>query len=176
MDHACWGPALETVDGFFDFSAVELFFFFLAGPGSLLPPSLDAVGGRRRHCGMTTNGVRQFSSPSRNSAAWRHRKSRWREEALVVSSMSETKEFLKARIEDDEHRQPKVGSRSKHFLYHLIVVIKLVQDDGDSIIQGKSRIRKFFHLEADEETLAFYQKNESFIPTSKNGLKLVLHT
>ena len=89
------GSALETVDGFFfNFSAVELF-FFLAGPGSLLPP-LDAVGGRRRHCGMTTNGVRRFSSPSRNSTAWRHRKSRWQEEALVMY-MSEiiSKNFLR---------------------------------------------------------------------------------
>ena len=45
-----------------------------------------------------------------------------------------------------------------------------------SILQGKSRIREFFDLEADEETLAFYQKKEFFIPTSENKLKIVLQT
>ena len=45
-----------------------------------------------------------------------------------------------------------------------------------SIVQGKSRIREFFHLKPDEETLTFYQKDEFFIPTSENQLKIVLQT
>ena len=44
----------------------------------------------------------------------------------------------------------------------------------ESIVKGKSRIREFFDLKADEETLTFYQKKEFFIPTSKNELKSVL--
>ena len=40
--------------------------------------------------------------------------------------------FLKVVVEDDEHRQSEVGGRSKQILYHLIVVVELVQDDGDS--------------------------------------------
>ena len=47
----------------------------------------------------------------------------------------------------------------------------------ESIVQGKSRIREFFDLEADEITLTFYQKKEFFIlPTSKNELKIILQT
>ena len=46
----------------------------------------------------------------------------------------------------------------------------------ESMVQGKSRIREFFDLEADEETLTFYQKKEFFIPTSENELKIVLQT
>ena len=46
----------------------------------------------------------------------------------------------------------------------------------ESVVQGKSRIREFFDLEADEETLTFYQKKEFFIPTSENELKIVLQT
>ena len=45
-----------------------------------------------------------------------------------------------------------------------------------STVKGKSRIRKFFELEADEETPTFYQKREFFITTSKNELKIVLQT
>ena len=46
----------------------------------------------------------------------------------------------------------------------------------ESIVQGKSRIREFFDLEADKETRTFYQKKEFFIPTSNNEVKTVLHT
>ena len=47
----------------------------------------------------------------------------------------------------------------------------------ETIVQGKSRTREFFHLEADEETLTFYhQKKEFFIPTSGNKLKIALQT
>ena len=46
----------------------------------------------------------------------------------------------------------------------------------ESIVQGKSRIREFFDLEADEETLTFYQKKEFSIPTSENEVKIVLET
>ena len=47
---------------------------------------------------------------------------------------------------------------------------------SDSFKQGKSRIIDFFHLNADKETLTFYQKDEFFIPTSENQLKIVLQT
>ena len=46
----------------------------------------------------------------------------------------------------------------------------------ESAIKGKGRIREFFDLEADEDTLKFYQKKEFFIPTSENELKIVLQT
>ena len=47
---------------------------------------------------------------------------------------------------------------------------------AESAVQGKGRIREFFDLEADEETISFYQKKEFFIPTSENELKIVLQT
>jgi hypothetical protein len=46
----------------------------------------------------------------------------------------------------------------------------------ESAIKGRGRIREFFALEADEDTLKFYQKKEFFIPTSENELKIVLQT
>jgi hypothetical protein len=46
----------------------------------------------------------------------------------------------------------------------------------ESAIKGRGRIREFFALDADEDTLKFYQKKEFCIQTSKNGLKIVLQT
>jgi hypothetical protein len=43
-------------------------------------------------------------------------------------------------------------------------------------IKGRGRIREFFALDADKDTLKFYQKKEFFIPTSENELKIVLQT
>ena len=45
-----------------------------------------------------------------------------------------------------------------------------------SIVKGKSRIREFFKLEADDrgDTHLLYQEKEFFIPTSENELKIVL--
>ena len=45
-----------------------------------------------------------------------------------------------------------------------------------SAVQGKGRIREFFDLEADKETISFYQEKEFFIPTSENEVKIVLQT
>ncbi len=38
----------------------------------------------------------------------------------------------------------------------------------ESAIKGRGGIREFFALDADEDTLKFYQKKEFFIPTSEN--------
>jgi hypothetical protein len=46
----------------------------------------------------------------------------------------------------------------------------------ESAIKGKGRVREYFDLEADEETLKFYQKKEFFVPTSEPELKIVLQT
>jgi hypothetical protein len=46
----------------------------------------------------------------------------------------------------------------------------------ESVIKGKGRVREYFDLEADEETLKFYQKKEFFVPTSEPELKIVLQT
>jgi hypothetical protein len=46
----------------------------------------------------------------------------------------------------------------------------------ESAIKGRGRIREFFALDADEDTLQFYQKKEFFIPTSKHELNIVLQT
>jgi hypothetical protein len=46
----------------------------------------------------------------------------------------------------------------------------------ESAIKGKGRIREFFDLDADEETIKFYQKKEFFVPTSEPELKIVLQT
>ena len=134
--HACWGYALETVDGFFfDLSAIELF-FFLAGPGSL-PPSLDVdeVGVRRRHWGMTTDGGRRFSSPFLGEfGRLTPQKVRLARRRLghALHVRDHVKEFLKVVVQDDEHCQSEVGSRGEHFLDDLIVVIELVKDEGDA--------------------------------------------
>jgi hypothetical protein len=46
----------------------------------------------------------------------------------------------------------------------------------ESVIQGKGRIREFFDLDADDETLKYYQKKEFFVPINENELKIVLQT
>jgi hypothetical protein len=46
----------------------------------------------------------------------------------------------------------------------------------ESTIQGKGRIREYFDLDVDEETLKFYQKKDFFIPTNEPELKIVLQT
>jgi hypothetical protein len=46
----------------------------------------------------------------------------------------------------------------------------------ESAIKGKGRIREFFDLDADKETLKFYQNEEFFVSTSKPELKIVLQT
>jgi hypothetical protein len=46
----------------------------------------------------------------------------------------------------------------------------------ESAIKGKGRIREYFDLDADEETLTFYQKKDFYIPTSEPELKIVLQT
>ena len=46
----------------------------------------------------------------------------------------------------------------------------------ESLIKGRGRVREFFDLEADDETLKFYQKKEFFVPTDENELKIVLQT
>ena len=46
----------------------------------------------------------------------------------------------------------------------------------ESVIKGKGRIREYFDLDADEETLTFYQKKDFYIPTSEPELKIVLQT
>ena len=46
----------------------------------------------------------------------------------------------------------------------------------ESALKGRGRIREFFALDADEDTLKFYQKKEFFVPTSENELKIVLQT
>jgi hypothetical protein len=37
-------------------------------------------------------------------------------------------------------------------------------------VKGRGRIREFFALDADEDTLKVYQKKEFFVPTSENEL------
>ena len=46
----------------------------------------------------------------------------------------------------------------------------------ESLIKGRGRIREFFDLDTDDETLNFYQKKEFFVPTSESELKIVLQT
>ena len=46
----------------------------------------------------------------------------------------------------------------------------------ESLLKGKERIQEFFDLEADDETLKFYQKKELSVPTSENEFKIVLQT
>jgi hypothetical protein len=46
----------------------------------------------------------------------------------------------------------------------------------ESNIKSRSRVREFFELEADSETVKFYQKKEFFVPTTENELKIVLQT
>jgi hypothetical protein len=46
----------------------------------------------------------------------------------------------------------------------------------ESAVQGKGRIREFFDLDADDETIKFYQKKDFFAPTNENDLKIVLQT
>ena len=46
----------------------------------------------------------------------------------------------------------------------------------ESAIKGRGRIREFLEMEADEETLKFYQKKEFFVPTNEHELKIVLQT
>ena len=44
------------------------------------------------------------------------------------------------------------------------------------MIQGRGRVREFFELDPDDETVKFYQKKEFFVPTNENELKIVLQT
>jgi hypothetical protein len=46
----------------------------------------------------------------------------------------------------------------------------------ESMIKGKGRVREFFSLEAEDETVKFYQKKEFFVPTTENELQIVLQT
>jgi hypothetical protein len=46
----------------------------------------------------------------------------------------------------------------------------------ESAIKGRGRIREFLEMDADEETLKFYQKKDFFVPTSEPELKIVLQT
>jgi hypothetical protein len=46
----------------------------------------------------------------------------------------------------------------------------------ESAVKGKGRIRKFFDLDADDETIKFYQKKDFFAPTNEKHLKMVLQT
>lgn len=46
----------------------------------------------------------------------------------------------------------------------------------ESMIQGRGRVREFFDLDPDDETVRFYQKKEFFVPKSENELKIVLQT
>jgi hypothetical protein len=46
----------------------------------------------------------------------------------------------------------------------------------ESAIKGRGRIREFLEMDADEETLKFYQKKEFFVPTTEHELKIVLQT
>ena len=52
------------------------------------------------------------------------------------------------------------------FMFHLRSPFT-AGSSTEAIVQGKSRIGEFFHLEADEETLTFYQKKEFFIIPNK---------
>jgi hypothetical protein len=46
----------------------------------------------------------------------------------------------------------------------------------ESAIKGRGRIREFLEIEADEETIKFYQKKEFFVPTTEHELHIVLKT
>jgi hypothetical protein len=46
----------------------------------------------------------------------------------------------------------------------------------ESMMQGRGRVREFFDLDPDDETVRFYQKKEFFVPKSENELKIALQT
>ena len=46
----------------------------------------------------------------------------------------------------------------------------------ESRIKDRGRIREFFDLDLDDETVKFYQKKEFFVPTNKHESHIVLQT